>query len=205
MFHPPRGGLGPPCPLGKNAYGTKPSLVSPHSITFLPSINYFIVTEPKLDRVGLCQGESFKFECWLWYSFLFSTSILSLSSSCIAFMERNKFHVFDQHVCPIQAVSGTFHGLTEGPNSQILTLAKNKEGLNVIKRFVKTKFWYKYAGIILIQAVREFDNWQKLRLSLLQPEQGVHNWQGAAQNLHSESYYRYADNEGPSGWWTRTV
>ena len=76
-------------------------------------------------------------------------------------MERIKFHVFDQHVRPIQAVSGTFHGLTEGPNLQILTLAKNKKGLNVIKRFVKTKFRYKYAGMILIRAVREFDNWQK--------------------------------------------
>ena len=48
--------------------------------------------------------------------------------------------MFDQHVRPIQAVLGTFHGLTEGPNLQNLTLAKNKEGLNVIKRFVKTKF-----------------------------------------------------------------
>ena len=161
-----------------------PSLVSPHSITFLPSINYFIVTEPELNRVGLSQGDSFKFECWLQYPlllgsdrqyFTFPTSILILSYSCIALMERNKFHVFDQHVRPIQAVSGTFHGLTEGPNLQILTLAKNKEDLNVIKRFVKTKFRYKYAGMILIRAVSEFDNWQKLRLSLLQPGQGVHN------------------------------
>ena len=37
--------------------------------------------------------------------FTFPTSILILSNSCIALMERNKFHVFDQHVCPIQAVS----------------------------------------------------------------------------------------------------
>ena len=127
--------------------GTKHYLVSPHSIAFLPSINYFIVTEPELNRVGLSQGDSFKFECWLQYPlllgsdrqyFTFPTSILILLYSCIALMERNKFHVFDQHVCPIQAVSGTFHGLMEGPNLQILTLAKKKEDLNVIKRFVKT-------------------------------------------------------------------
>jgi len=151
--------------------GTMNCLVSPHSIAFLPSINYFIVTEPELNRVGLYQGDSFKFECWIQYprhfsserqNFTFPTSILSLSSGWIALMERNKFHVFDQHLRPIHAVSGTFHGLTEGPNLQILTLSKNKDGQNVIKRFVKTKYRYKYAGMILIRAVREFDNWQKL-------------------------------------------
>jgi len=162
--------------------GTVHCLVSPHSIAFLPTINYFIVTEPELNRVGLYQGDSFKFECWLRYPghfssdrqyFTFPTSIISLSNGCIALMERNKFHVFDQHVRPIHAVSGTFHGLTEGPNLQILTLSKNKEGQNVIKRFAKTKYRYKYAGMILIRAVKDFDNWQKLSsLSYLCYNQG---------------------------------
>jgi len=151
--------------------GTVHCLVSPHSIAFLPSISCFIVTEPELNRVGLYHGDSFKFEWWLQYPrhfssvrqyFNFPTSIISLSNDCIALMERNKFHVFDQHVRPIHAVSGSFQGLTEGPNYQILTLSKNKEGQNVIKRFVRTKYRYKYGGMILIRGVREFDNWQKL-------------------------------------------
>ena len=151
--------------------GTKRCLISPHSIAYLPYVNYFLVTEPDQNRVGLYEADTFQFHSWLEYpqqyanlrqNYTYPTSILSLSSGCITLIERNKLHVFDRYVCPLQAIPGVFHGLTEGPNRQILTLGRNKEGQTVIKKFVKTRYRYKWAGQVLVKVIQEFENWETL-------------------------------------------
>jgi len=151
--------------------GTKHCLISPHSIAYLPYVNYFLVTEPDQNRVGLYEADTFQFHSWLEYpiqyansrqNYTYPTSVLSLSSGCIALIERNKLHVFDRYVCPLQAISGVFHGLTEGPSRQILTLGRNKDGQTVVKKFVKTRYRYKWAGQILVKVIQEFDNWKTL-------------------------------------------
>jgi len=151
--------------------GTTRCLLSPHSIAYLPYVNYFLVTEPDQNRVGLYEAETFRFYCWLQYPqqyandrkhYTYPTSVLSLTNGCVALVERNKLHVFDQNIRPLFAIQGVFQGLAEGPNSQILTLGKNKDGHNLIKRFARTRYRYKWAGQIPIRAVKEFENWETL-------------------------------------------
>jgi len=139
--------------------GTKHCLLSPHSITFLPQRHCFLVTEPDHNRVGQYEAESFKFIGWLGYpeqftktrqNYTFPTSILCLANGYLVLIERNRLHVFDGNVCSIQSIGGVFHGLTEGPEGEIYTLSKNKDGNTFLKKLVRTQNHYKWMGQISI-------------------------------------------------------
>jgi len=151
--------------------GTKHCLMSPHSITYLPQRHCFLVTEPDHNRVGQYEAETFKFRGWLGYpeqfaktrqNYTYPTSILCLANGYVVLIERNRLHVFDSNVCPLQSIGGVFHGLTEGPYGEVFTLSKNKDGHTVMKKLVKTQNYYKWQGQIILNIVREFKNWETL-------------------------------------------
>ena len=43
-----------------------------------------------------------------------------------------------------------------------MTLGRNKDGQTVIKKFVKTRYRYKWAGQVLVKVIQEFENWETL-------------------------------------------
>eukprot|EP00092_Neocalanus_flemingeri_P039108 GFUD01042570.1.p1 GENE.GFUD01042570.1~~GFUD01042570.1.p1 ORF type:complete len:956 (+),score=242.25 GFUD01042570.1:288-2870(+) len=150
---------------------TKNCLISPHSITYLPKFHMFLVTEPDQDRVGIYQAETFKFITWMEYpsqfaktrlSYDYPTSILSLSNGFLVLLDKTRLHIFDAEIKLVQSIGGVFHGLTEGPDGEIFTIGRNKEGQPVVKKLVRTLANYRWGGKILLTVVLGFGNWQTL-------------------------------------------
>ena len=157
--------------IASSRRGTNFCLISPHSISYVPQRNLFLVSEPNQNRVGVYNAETFKFHIWMDYPkhfaktrhhYEYPSSILSLSNEFLALIECDRLHIFDSHGVSVQSFGGEYHGLSEGQNGEIFTLSKNIAGQPCVKKLVKTSSNYTYGGHIPLSAIQEFDNWEIL-------------------------------------------
>jgi len=156
-------------------------LESPCCVTYLPQRQSFLVTEPAHHRVGLYEGASFQFVCWLEYPqqvgngrtcYNYPTSVLALDSGYVALVEKDNLHIFDGQVWHLQSIRGEFHGLAEGPSGEIFTLGKNKNQDIVIKKLVREtsqskpgirrRAHFKFLGQIKLDVIQTFPDWAVL-------------------------------------------
>jgi len=156
-------------------------LESPCCVTYLPQRQSFLVTEPAHHRVGLYEGASFQFVCWLEYPqqvgngrtcYNYPTSVLALDSGYVALVEKDHLHIFDGQVWHLQSIRGEFHGLAEGPSGEIFTLGKNKNQDIVIKKLVREtsqskpgirrRAHFKFLGQIKLNVIQTFPDWDVL-------------------------------------------
>jgi len=161
--------------------GAKYCLESPCCVTYLPQRQSFLVTEPAHHRVGLYEGASFQFVCWLEYPqqvgngrncYNYPTSVLALDSGYVALVEKDHLHIFDGQVWYLQFIKGEFHGLAEGPSGEIFTLGKNKTQDIVIKKLVREnsqsepgirrRAHFKIFGQIKLGVIQTFPDWALL-------------------------------------------
>jgi len=149
-------------------------LESPCSVAYLPTRQFFLVTEPAHHRIGLYEGSSFQFVGWLGYpsregarrQYTYPTSVLTLSSGCVALLEKDRLHIFDGEVRHLQSIRGVFHGLAEGSGGEIYTLSKNKTGEMCLKKVSKdnscSKSRFKICGQIKLSVILTFNDWKPL-------------------------------------------
>ena len=154
-------------------------LESPCCVTFLTQKGSFLVTEPVHDRVGLYDGNTFKFLCWMGYPeqvgngrtfYNYPTSVLALDNGFVVLLEKDRLHVFDGQVRQLQSIEGVFHGLAEGQSGDVFTLSKNKgDDIVVIKLAregakarpgMSRRSHYKVFGQIKLSVIQTFHDWQ---------------------------------------------
>ena len=148
-------------------------LLSPHSIAHLPNLNFFLVSEPDYDRIGVYYDDTFKFKNWLkypkydfrknhQYSFKYPTNILCFVSGEVAIIEWNGIHVLDRFLRPRQYIHGEYYGLAELSWREMISISKEK-GLYIIVKFSKGKTGYfmtKRVSQVPITVNQDFENWR---------------------------------------------
>jgi len=149
-------------------------LESPCSVAYLPTRQFFLVTEPAHHRIGLYEGSGFQFVGWLGYpsregarrQYTYPTSVLTLSNGCLALLEKDRLHIFDGEVRHLQSIRGVFHGLAEGSGGEIYTLSKNKTGEMCLKKVSKdnsdSRSRFKICGQIKLSVIQTFNDWKPL-------------------------------------------
>ena len=158
--------------------GTIDCLESPSCMTYLPEKQTFLVTEPSYNRVGLYEVASFQFVCWMGYPeqvgngrtcYNYPTSVLALDNGYVVLLEKDLLHIFDGQFCHFQSIRGEFHGLTEGPTGEILTISKNRKQDIVLKKLVREvsasmlitdhRSPYILSGQIKLDVIQTFNKW----------------------------------------------
>jgi len=118
-------------------------LKAPSSIACVRELNIMLITEPKYNRIGVYNARNLEFVQKMAYPkyksqirnyFNCPTSILHFGNY-LAIIEKDQMLIFSlEHydgdwICNLsRRISGTFHGLSKGPNNQILSiLEKNQQ------------------------------------------------------------------------------
>ena len=161
--------------------GTIKCLESPSCMTYLPEKQTFLVTEPSYNRVGLYEVASFEFVCWMGYPeqvgngrtcYNYPTSVLALENGYVVLLEKDFLHIFDSQFCHFQSIEGEFHGLTEGPTGEILTISTDRLQDIVLKKLVRegseamliseNRSPYFLSGQIKLDVIQTFNKWRIL-------------------------------------------
>ena len=144
------------------------ALINPNDVAYIPLLHCFLVSEPTLNRVGVYDGETFKFVRWLIHPenqdgyFNMPMSLLCLRNGDVLVLEKDRIWILDSNLNGWRYKYGSFSGLAEGLAGEVFTLAHLREGgVNSIQKLVvgpDRNYWFD--GQITLDLIETFSNRQ---------------------------------------------